>query len=97
MKLHKKDMEEYKAQKATQEVDEKHVDNTEQWNSFWKSAAKIERKKRRRPLTVKEAKRREFVKAKKEIVARMEDTTRPMCHLFDNPIFDKGFNNPEYE
>lgn len=58
---------------------------SEVWTGFWTAASKAERKKRRKPLTVVESKRRRGVKARRELIKQMNDYTRPMCHLFDNP------------
>ena len=57
---------------------------SEEWNGFWSKAVKVERKKRRKPLTVIESNERRKKKARAQIVKRFDDM-RPMLHLFDNP------------
>lgn len=92
IKLHKEDMEEYKAYKAKQKVDGRQVDCTNQWNNFWLKATKKERKKRRRPLTVSETKARKWDKVKGELFKRLTDdeSRKLVSPLYDHPIFEKG-------
>ena len=59
----------------------------DQWNGFWSKAAKAERKKRRKPLTVTESKERKKQRAMSKVLKRLNDPDdlRPVSHLLDNP------------
>ena len=56
----------------------------EEWNRFWSKAARVEKKKRKKPLTVIESKERRNKKAMTEVIQQMSDL-RPVAHLLDNP------------
>ena len=58
--------------------DEK-ADTRDQWNGFWSKTACNEKKKRRKPLTVAEARERKIKKIKTKIIHRMNS--------FDKPVF----------
>ena len=59
--------------------------SSQEWNGFWSQAAKMERKKKRKPLTVVQSKKRRKKKALSVVLERMHDTRRPFAHLLDNP------------
>ena len=58
---------------------------SEEWNGFWSKAAKAERKKRRKPLTVVESKEKRKKKAMTKLHQRVNDFRKPFVHLLDDP------------
>ena len=60
--------------------DEK-ADTRDQWNGFWSKTARNEKKKRRKPLTVGEARERKIKKIKTEIIHRMNSFDKPVVPL----------------
>ena len=60
--------------------DEK-ADTRSQWDGFWSKTARNEKKKRRKPLTVAEARERKIKKIKTEIIHRMNSLDKPVVPL----------------
>ena len=57
---------------------------SEKWNGFWSRAAKMEGKKKRKPLTVVQSKHRRKKKARSDVF-KMMDGRKPITHLLGNP------------
>ena len=80
-------MEEFKATKAIKGVPTTELETTDMWNGFWTAAAKMQKRKRKKSLTVSEKKKREAVKARKTVLKRMAtEITKPVTHLLNDPI-----------
>ena len=60
--------------------DEK-TDTRDQWNGFWSKTARNEKKKRRKPLTVAEARERKTKKTKTKMFNRMNSLNKPVFPL----------------
>ena len=63
-----------------------HAKTLKSWNVFWTTATKVQKKKRRKPLTVIESKKRRGVKARREYIKRLNDFTKPFVgKVIENP------------
>ena len=57
LNIQKKDMAEFKATKAIKGVPTTELETTDMWNGFWTAAAKMQKRKRKKSLTVSEKKK----------------------------------------
>ena len=63
-----------------------HAKTLKSWNVFWTTATKVQKKKRQKPLTVIESKKRRGVKARREYIKRLNDYTKPFVgKVIENP------------
>ena len=60
--------------------DEK-ADTGDQWNGFWSKTVRNKKKKRRKPLTVAEARERKMKKIKTEMIHQMNSLDKPVVPL----------------
>ena len=85
LNLHVEEITRHKLSKKCSEKMQLQMEASQKWNGFWSLAAKQERKKKRRPSTVIASKKRKARKARNEIFTRMNNLTKPVVHLLDNP------------
>ena len=82
LRIHRLDNDEFSQNRDTCHHRQK---TSDEWNGFWSKAAKVERKKKRKPLTVVQSKEKKKKKLRSEIIRRLNDFKKPVCHLFENP------------
>ena len=63
-------------------VGETTTNAAKQWEKFWISTSM--KKKRRKPITVEESKRRQKIKLRKNVLKRMREN-KPVAHLLKDP------------